>query len=203
MKNVVLPTVPLRGHTSMDGAMRAVFGPAVLRKVHGPSLKGAYESFDANGKRRFQFRVAVDQVPPPIRRFFCGSDLRITTQQTLAKEEAKWTVSNKMKLHFVGAEFFKLRPQFWLEQDQETGAVSLGGNVRHDAVLPPPLNSIAEGFMALNTRRELIRFAQCLHEDGVLDIEALQGAVASAALQSQSQTQSQSQPSQPQQQPPN
>lgn len=196
MKNVVLPTVPLRGHTNMEGAMRAVFGPAVLRKVHGPSLRGAYESFDANGKRRFQFRVAVDQVPPPIRRFFCGSNLRITTQQTLDKEPAKWTVSNKMKLHFVGAEFFKLRPVFWLEQDQDTGVVSLGGNVRHDAVLPPPLNSIAEGFMALNTRRELIRFAQCLQEDGVLDNESIEGGMADALLP-QTRPSQPSQPSQP------
>lgn len=178
MKLLTLPPVKLAGPhaTDLDAAMNAVFGPHMLRKVHGPSLKAG--SFDAKGKRAFKFEIRVDAVPPPIRRFFCGSTLGVSTRQTLDKQPDKWTVTNRMKLHFVGAELFKLRPVFWLERDPE-GGVSLGGRVRHDAVLPPPLNGIAENFMALNTHRELMHFARCLHEEGVIAPETAESAPGS------------------------
>lgn len=170
MKQLVLPRTRLRGQRDLQSALHAVFGPDMLRRVHGSGTRvGEFEG----GKRAFKFVVAVDNVPAPIRRFFCGSSLRITTKQTLDQSDpAKWVVTNRLKLHFVGAEFFKLRPTFWLEQDED-GGVSLGGTVRHDAVLPPPLNGIAEGFMMLNSQKELQHFALCLHEAGVLDAEAL------------------------------
>lgn len=167
MKQLLLPTIPLKQCRDLDGALRAVFGPQMLRRVHGPGTKAG--DFDARGRRTFKFSVKVDSVPPPIRRFFCGSELGVTTRQTLDKESGdRWTVTNKMKLHFVGAEFFKLRPAFWLERGVD-GVVSLGGAIRHDAVLPPPLNGIAEDFMVLNSKRELLHFARCLHEADLID----------------------------------
>lgn len=168
MKQLILPRTRLAGQRDMDGALHAVFGPGMLRKMHGPSTKAG--TFDAHNKRVFKFTVAVDSVPLPIRKFFCGSQLGVTTRQTLERSADKFTITNRMKLHFVGAEFFKLRPVFWLEREQD-GGVSLGGLVRHDAVLPPPLNGIAENFMMLNTRRELLHFAKCLHEEGLLEAE--------------------------------
>lgn len=169
MKQLVLPRTRLKGQQDLRSALHAVFGPDMLCRVHGASTKvGEF----VGGKRAFKFTVKVDNVPGPIRKFFCGSSLRVTTKQTLdQKMPTKWTVTNHMKLHFVGAEFFKLRPTFWLEQDDD-GGVSLGGTVRHDAVLPPPLNGIAEGFMMLHSQKELRHFALCLHEAGVLDAEA-------------------------------
>ncbi len=173
MKHLVLPRTRLAGQRDMDGALQAVFGPAMLRKMHGPGTKVG--PFDAQGKRVFKFRVAVDSVPPPIRKFFCGSELGVTTRQTLERGADKCTVTNRMKLHFVGAEFFKLRPIFWLEREPD-GGISLGGTVRHDAILPPPLNGIAENFMMLSSRKELMHFARCLHEEGLLEAEPCEAA---------------------------
>lgn len=166
MKQLIVPRTRLRGQRDLNSALHAVFGPAMLRRMHGADTKvGDF----ADGKRAFRFVVGVDSVPPPIRRFFCGSQLRVTTRQTLDQTDpAKWTVTNKLKLHFVGSELFKLRPTFWLEQDPQTNDVYLGGVVRHDAVLPPPLDGIAENFMMLNTRKELVHFATCLRDAGVL-----------------------------------
>lgn len=166
MKQCVVPRTRLAGMRDMDGALHAVFGPGMLRKMHGPNTHVG--PFDSNDKRVFKFKVAVGAVPPPIRKFFCGSELGVTTRQTLERGADKSTITNRMKLHFVGAEFFKLRPVFWLEREQD-GIISLGGVVRHDAILPPPLNGIAENFMMLNTRRELLHFAKCLHEEGLLE----------------------------------
>lgn len=151
---------------SLDDALRGVFGVDTLRHVHGPTTSVSDFVDDA---RTFFFRVKVDKVPFPIRRFFCGTQLGITTRQTLTRSSQKYTVANKLKLHFVGAEFFSLKPTFWLERD--AGGVSLGGTVRHNAVLPPPLNGLAERFMVLNSRRELLHFAKCLHERGLLAAE--------------------------------
>lgn len=168
MKLCVLPEVKLSGRPDMETALNAVFGPQMLKQMHGPSLKGA-GPFDSKGRRAFKFAIKVENVPPPIRRFFCGSDMNVTTRQSLDKrDDAMWNITNRMKLHFVGAELFKLRPTFSLQRDED-GVVTLSGRVRHDAVLPPPLNGIAEGFMVVNTKRELLHFATCLRDGGVID----------------------------------
>lgn len=168
MKLVTLPEIRLNVG-SIEEAMAAVFHPRVLRLMHGPSLSADVPHLtQAAPKRRFGFKIDVSDVPAPIRRFFCGSQMRITTRQTLTAPTADlWKIDNNLKLHFVGAELFKLRPQFVLKRTED-GSVCLTGTVRHDAVLPPPLNGIAEDFMALNTRKELLHFASCLREEGVI-----------------------------------
>lgn len=168
MKLYTLPELRLVGRPDMQTALDAVFGPQMLQRVHGASLRGA-GVFDPRGRRTFTFSVRVDNVPSPIRRFFCGSELNVTSRQALdTRDDAMWTITSRIKLHFVGAEFFKLRPSFCLRRGED-GAVTLSARVRHDAVLPPPLNGIAEGFMALNTQRELQHFAACLREGGVIE----------------------------------
>lgn len=176
MKQVLVPRTRLAGQRDFHGALNAVFGPAMLRRMHGPAVRVG--AFDDRGHRTFKFVVPVDQVPAPIRTFFCGSQLGVTTRQALRKGVRAWTVTNSLKLHFVGSELFKIRPTFWLERDPADGTIALSGCVRHDAVLPPPLCHIAEGFMALNSQRELLHFARCLHEAGLL--EAVPEAVPEA-----------------------
>lgn len=166
MRQLVLPQIRLRSK-SLPHAFESVFGPRMLRRVHGTSLKvGPFE----NGVRTFQFRVDVADVPPPIRPFFSGDHLNVTTRQTLEKQDAKWLVKNKLKMHFVGAELFGMKPTFWIEETPE--GLFLGGTVRHDAVLPPPLNSIAERFMMVNSEKELRHFGECLAEAGVLELKS-------------------------------
>lgn len=170
MRVLVLPPVRVK-RRSLDSAFDAVFGVGMLRRMHGADTQvGPF----AKNQRRFSFKVAVPEVPAPIRRFFCGTDLKVTTRQHLGISHTRWQVTNKIKLHFVGSEFFKLRPVFWLEhrpagEDGEPEGVFLGGSVRHDAVLPPPLNGIAEAFMMAGSEQELRRFGRCLAEAGVVD----------------------------------
>lgn len=158
MKLVEVPPVCL-GRIGMDAALDRVFGTDTLRKVHGDDVK--VSPFDSKGKRAFEFKIDVTNIPPAVRVFFCKPHLLIRTNQTLSKKTPqRWEITNKLKMHFVGAELFKIRPQFWLsEQD---GEVCLGGKVRHDAVLPPPMSGICENFMALNTRMQLTKFAEVL-----------------------------------------
>lgn len=169
MRQLVLPPVRVK-RPSLDAAFDAVFGPAMLAQVHGPDTDvGLFE----NNRRRFTFRVDVPEVPPAIRRFFCGKHLRVTTRQHLGIGPTRWQVTNRLKMHFVGSEFFKLRPVFWLEQrpavDGGHAEVYLGGAVRHDAVLPPPLNGIAEAFMMAGSEKQLRHFGRCLVQAGVID----------------------------------
>ena len=186
MRELVLPPVRLTGGAgaNLPAALHAVFGPETLRAVHGPSTRAGM--FDKAGQRTVKFKIQVDNVPAPIRRFFCGSELDVTSKQTLEETRpGTWTVRNRVKLHFVGAEFFKLRPEFSLRRHNTPdggggGVVTLSGRVRHDAVLPPPLNGIAEGFMCLQSARELHTFAGVLQARGVVDqVPSLQDFVTS------------------------
>lgn len=166
MKVFVLPDLCL-GKVGMQAALDAAFGPAIMRKVHGPSL--VMGDFDAKGKRPFTFKLDVTSVPPPIRRFFCSSELDISVRQTLNKlSPTDWQLSNKLRMHCVAAELFKIRPVFSLREDR-LGRVTLSARVRHDAVLPPPLNGIAEQFMMTNSQKELRHFAAELERAGVLE----------------------------------
>ncbi len=165
MKELVIPPTPLAPAT-MTEAFEAVFGVPMLRRVHGPQTK--VTPFDAKGSRQFTFDVPVDNVPGPIRRFFAGGRMAVTTRQHLARKTPDaWHVTNRIKLHFVGAELFYLKPLFRLERGED-GVVRLGGRVRHSAILPPPLNAIAESFMMLNSERELRHFGECLVDAGVV-----------------------------------
>lgn len=161
-----LPDLHL-GKVGMQAALDAAFGRAAMARVHGPSL--VIGDFDAKGKRFFTFKIDVSAVPPPIRRFFCASELTISACQVLSKRsDTDWQLSNKLRMHCVAAELFKIRPTFSLREDR-LGRVTLSARVRHDAVLPPPLNGIAEDFMMLNSQKELRHFEQCLREAGVLE----------------------------------
>ena len=169
MKLYATPDLCL-GRRSMQSALDAAFSPAMLARVHGPSLKLAGSGeFDGSGRRAFKFAVDMPSVPPAIRGMFCGNRLDVSVRQTLDKRgEDDWRVSNRLKLHCVGAELVKVRPAFKIHRRQD-GQVVLSASVRHDAVLPPPLNSIAEDFMMLNTAQEMQRFESELYAAGVAE----------------------------------
>lgn len=158
MKLVEVPHVGL-GTPVLGAALQKVFGIETLRRVHGDSVK--VKDFDSRGQRQFTFTVDVGCIPSAVRAFFCKRQLRIRTTQTLSKDsETCWKVSNKLKMHFLGAELFRIRPVFWLEV--KNGETYLGGRVQHDAMLPPPLNGICENFMAVQSATQLAKFAEVL-----------------------------------------
>lgn len=156
MKEVIIPPIPI-GDMSLDEAFHKVFGEPTLQKVHGPTLK---VSDWKNKQRKVQFSLEVRQIPPEIRRFFCGDRFRITTRQTRIDMPAQIDVKNKIRMHFVGAEFFCVKPCFRLQQHGCQTYIS--GRVEHHAILPPPLNIIAETFMAEQSKREMEHFGNVL-----------------------------------------
>jgi len=174
MKILRIPEVRLTSRT-LDDALDAVFGIDTLTKVHGPTLdtttmttSSTIDSFSDDGRRKFSFVVETSGIPGAIKKFVCGDDVKVTTTQTLSKKvPTKWSVTNVLKTKFLGSELFQVRPVFWLQQDRH-GTVTLGGTIRHDAILPPPLNDIAETFMMQLSERELRRFETVLESDGYL-----------------------------------
>lgn len=165
MKVFALPEVPL-GRRTLQNALDSVFSPAILTKVHGPTLKlkgaGAFE----NGTRSFGFSIDLPTVPPPLKVFFGGETLDVNVRQSVdTRDPAVWHVTNRLKLKCVGAELIKVRPSFTLTD--KGGEVSLSARVRHDAVLPPPLDTIAEEFMMLSSAHEMHRLETELRRAGI------------------------------------
>ena len=179
MKILKIPEVRLTSRT-LDDALDAVFGIDTLSRVHGPTLdtssmtgsstvgSSTAGSFSEDGRRKFSFVVETSGIPGAIKKFVCGDDVKVTTMQTLSKKvPTKWSVTNVLKTKFLGSELFQVRPVFWLQQDRH-GSVTLGGTIRHDAILPPPLNDIAETFMMQLSEREVRRFETVLESEGYL-----------------------------------
>ena len=156
MKTVEIPKTSL-GAMSLEDAFAMVFGNATLKQVHGPSLR--VTDWNQN-KRKIQFSIAVSNIPREIRRFFCGESLRITTRQERKVTPAVIEVQNKMRMHFLGAELFRVKPFFYLEHDGK--AAYIRGKVEHAALLPPPINVVAELFMAAHSKKEMESFANVL-----------------------------------------
>ena len=138
------------GNMTLKKAFDAMFNNDTLLIVHGPSLRTTEWH---NNKRIVKFSINIDNVPKEIRRVFCGSKLKITTKQEMHESLKQLHIVNKIRLHFLGAEFIKIKPSFVLQESD--GEIFISGNVEHHAILPPPLDKIAEHFMSIQTQREL------------------------------------------------
>jgi len=133
-----------------------VFSNDMLTLMHGDSVK--ITSWE-NNKRIVRFSVNLENVPMEIKRFFCGSKLRVTSRQILHIEPNLYSVKNKIKMHFLFSEFFHVKPEFYLEKKSD-GGVYFSGKISHSAVLPPPLNSITETFMKASSEREITKYKE-------------------------------------------
>lgn len=103
----------------------------------------------------------MNNVPSEIKRFICGDTLKITNKQSRQYEgDTHIHVNNKLKMHFVGAEMFSVRPSFSLEH--EGGQTYIRGKIEHRARLPIPLNNICEQFMSMRSQHEIDYFATVL-----------------------------------------
>lgn len=158
MRAVEVPPRLIAPGRGIRDSFDVVFGAHALQTMHGDSVR--YGEWN-NDKRRVGFAVPVN-LPSEFKRFFCGDKLRITTHQ-----ERHWhpdgdrvDVKNRMRMHFVGAELFSVRPSFSLTQHPDGTHISC--RVEHRARLPPPLNMLAEATMADHTRRELEKFEVAL-----------------------------------------
>lgn len=161
MKEAILAPTLLPGDVS--SAIRRALGDAVLRCVHGPNMTVTPWSPAGSraARRTVSFSMAVEKVPRPVRRFFCGDRMRVTSRQHLTRSPGVATVRHELELHFVGARFFRVQPVFTLRKVGDD-ATTLEARVQNHARFPPPLNGIAERFMAANSQRELDALRDCV-----------------------------------------
>ena len=144
-------------YKSLESAVDILMGPDTLRTIH-QDLTMRIENWRDDDTRIYEFFVDIpENIPKPIRNFFNEDRVRVTTKQKRQLFENEIVIDNRLKMHFVGAELFKIKPRFVFTRDARTGAVNLSGNVSHSAVLPPPFNVIAENFMTACSKRELER----------------------------------------------
>ena len=155
---------PTRVGNSFDAAFGLIWSDKTLRKFHGPSLsttpwreEKARDGSCVQSTRKLRFVVDVVDVPAEVRAFFRGDKMRISTKQQLVKQEERWSVTNHIRMHFLGAEFIKMKPTFYLEKIADD--IYFGGRIEHHAILPPPLNGIVEGFMQRQTEKEIESFS--------------------------------------------
>lgn len=188
MHVITLPPQVLEGALDLGAAFELVFGERTLRQVHGASLRlhewkrdesaeARHGSGAAIQHRRLAFRIDVPSVPAPVRRFFCGSSLRISVKQvaTFSCRAADWDhsgveapppdqveVRNRTRMHFLGAEMVRVKPSFRIFRDPDASEprYMMEGRVEHHALLPPPLNGIVEMFMAEQSAAKLTLYAR-------------------------------------------
>jgi len=129
-----------------------VFGEKTLRFVHGDTVK--VQPWDDN-KRTVKFALAVNAIPNELKKIFCGDSLRITSFQkrTLLNPEKEIILHQKIRMHFLFAELFSVRPTFTLKKT-DTG-IFFSSRIEHKARLPIPLNMISEEFMKKNSEQQV------------------------------------------------
>ena len=147
---------------NLDEAFDKVFGNEALYKVHG--LEKTVISPWKNNERIIKFRTKVENIPMELRRFFCGKELKVTNRQIITeKTDTNINIRNKVRMHFIGAEFFHVKPFFSLvKRDQ---AIYLNMRIENSAIFPPPLNGICENFMAAKSKKELEFFIEALESE--------------------------------------
>ena len=145
------------GSITYEEAYHKLFNENILEKKHGKII----DFRDTKDYRKFSFEIQVNNIPVELKRFFCGKNLKITTRQYLEKCPERWTISNKIKMHFIGAEFFKIKPFFYLEQKNDQ--LFFSAKVENHAIFPPGLSHIAEHFMCLQTEKELDNFIELIN----------------------------------------
>lgn len=155
MKSLVIEPLYI-GKFPLETVFENVFGNEMLRKIHGENTQ--ITDWDNKNKRTIKFSVNVDNIPMELKRFFCGSKLRVTSRQTQDIQSNRINVNNRIKMHMVFSELFHVKPQFYLEET--TNGIYFGGEIKHAVVLPPPLNSLCESFMMTRSRREIELYKQ-------------------------------------------
>ena len=167
MKEVCIPKTPL-GPFVLEKAFDIVFGDETLKKVHGDSF---HASVWDNDSRKISFSIPIDNIPNELKRFFCGDRMKLTNTQKKIFEPNTINIINRLKLHFIGAELFGVKPTFCLEYDENTKFSYISGRVEHRARLPVPLNIITETFMANNSKRELQFFGDVLKKEVTAELK--------------------------------
>lgn len=145
MKELIFEWLLPKQYTSI----KDIFCQDLLYKVHGPSL--VVGDWITN-QRVLKFEINVRNVPSVLRRFLCGPILKITVNQVADDTVLK----SSIKMHFVGSEFFSIKPTYYLEGEH------LKGIITHNTLLPWPISKVAENFMLYHSQQEIAKLKAIL-----------------------------------------
>lgn len=155
MKEFKIPEYVLGEH-SLEKAFEGVFSHETIKETHGDTLVTTPWE---DGLRIAEYVVSIDDIPWCLKHIFGSRSIRVTVHQTLTKKEKKWKVDNNIKMHFLGARFFKIKSHFTLSE-RDDKHIYLSGTVMCNAILPPPLNRFAESYMISQCKKEIDKYTE-------------------------------------------
>lgn len=148
--------------SSVEDTVEAAFDEDTMKAVHGDEVLVEPWKVETASTRHRTLHICSpfpSGFPDPLRPFAGGDSLAMTVQQDLTIEETPFvenvSVKNNVKMHIVGAELSRIEPQFRFTRNKRSGAVHGEAHVRVNAILPPPLDRIAEEFMVLKSENEI------------------------------------------------
>jgi hypothetical protein len=147
------------GSLSLKDAISVVFDNDTLRRVHGEDMQITEWK---EGRRRLHMAFDTSGIPEQVRRAFCGGPrTRVTVKQVIERStEEEHRVRNKVRMHVLGQELIKVRPLFVLTK--KDSKIELAASVQVHAILPPPLNHIAEAFMIEQSERDVRAYLEVI-----------------------------------------
>lgn len=146
------------GKYPLDVVFEKVFGKKMLKKIHGESVESS--DWDINNKRTIKFSVEFDEIPAELKDLLGDHKVNITSKQTRRIQTNRVNVNNRLTMNIMFSELFTIEPEFYIEQTRN--GVYFGGRIQHNALLPPPLNGIAENFMMERSQKEIEMYKKAL-----------------------------------------
>jgi hypothetical protein len=150
------------GPVDVGRAAEVVYGEPLMKTMHGDNA-----TIEPWRNNRRKLRVVMDSesvipLAPEVRRFVCGNKVRSTIKQKIEKNtEELHEVKSDIKLHVLGAEFFKVRSLFQLKRHpSDAKRTTFDSRVEVHAVFPPPLNHIFENFMIEHAKKDIEYYTQ-------------------------------------------
>jgi len=157
MKQIVIDPIHI-GKYPLDVVFEKVFGKKMLKKIHGESVESS--DWDINNKRIIKFCVEFDEIPSELKDLLGNNKVNITSKQTRYIERNRVNVNNRITMNIMFSELFSIEPEFYIEATRD--GVYFSGRIQHNAVLPPPLNRIAESFMMERSQKEIEMYKKAL-----------------------------------------
>ena len=151
--HVVLPE-----DVGLEATVRRATCLSTLQSVHGASVDATAW---LNGRRTVRYTMPLPPgIPTELAEVVCGKDVRFSVQQAvraIGKDGVE--LGNKVRMHFLGAELLQIRPRMMIRRDPDTNRCSVQAHVKVNAVLPTPLNRLAESFMLRQSEVEFAKWA--------------------------------------------
>jgi hypothetical protein len=159
MKSFELNNIFL-GDISIKQVKDIAFGASLLRKIHGKDAK--IEDWKDN-KRHLEYKVTLPHVPPMMKRFLHGNEIKMSTLQTIKQEtETRLDIENNVKLNCIGSNFIHVKPQFSVVRDVAKKQTNFCAKVSVKVWAPPLLSNLAETFMIIQAEKDLLNYARII-----------------------------------------